>query len=106
MQTVTYQISPQGSEAGTVEAISECWNLRELAESASQRHLSALVQILEGVREAAPLLGLDELFWPGLREVVLVAQRTGFRQSVQLLAQVGGTWGTHKPGDAIMSDFL
>ena len=27
-------------------------------------------------------------------------------QSIQLLAQVGGTWGTHKPGDAIMSDFL
>ncbi|CAJ1374386.1 unnamed protein product [Effrenium voratum] len=39
VQTVTYQISPLGSQAGTVEAISECWNLRELAESASQRHL-------------------------------------------------------------------
>ncbi|CAK9005290.1 5-bisphosphate 3-kinase catalytic subunit gamma isoform, partial [Durusdinium trenchii] len=45
VQTVTYGIDPLMDAAGLVEAVADCWNLRELAQESSQRHLRILQRL-------------------------------------------------------------
>eukprot|EP00913_Durusdinium_trenchii_P007208 g6777.t2 len=52
VQTVTYGIDPLMDAAGLVEAVADCWNLRELAQESSQRHLRILQRLPDPTSQA------------------------------------------------------